>query len=342
MRAKVLISDGCRPVLCLTALCLCKSTFYRSLKPKVLKSVRPRRHPKNWIPQERRQRILSVLHEPRFVDKTPWEIVPTLCDERVYLGSIRTFYRVLNEVSELHERRVQARHIKRSPPILEAVAPNQVWSWDITRIAGPYKGQYFFLYVMLDIYSRYVVGWMLAERENGRRAQNFIRETVQKHRKNGEKVIIHNDRGSPMKAGGTRDLLELLGLEQSFSRPRTSDDNPFSESQFKTLKYAGGYPDFVHSLHDGMEYLEPWFLWYNNDHRHKGLNLHTPATVHFGDVEAVVSKRQEVMDKAYAEHPERFGKGRPVVKSNPKIVGINLRFKPAKTVNFEEAVEVTA
>lgn len=279
--------------------------------------------------------IKDVLHDPRFTDRTPWEIVPTLMDEGVYLASVRTFYRVLNGLGESHDRRLQARHVKRSPPILEAQSPNQVWSWDITRIPGPYKGQYFFLYVMLDIYSRYVVGWMLGERENARRAQNFIRETVRRHLKDGEKITVHNDRGSPMKAGSTQELFDLLGLEQSFSRPRTSDDNPFSESHFKTLKYANSYPMFVDSIEDGERYLEAWFDWYNQEHRHKGLNLHTPASVQFGHVGQVVEKRQTVMDQAYAKNPERFPKGRPIVKSNPSIVGINLRFKPTNTVTVE-------
>lgn len=337
-----MISDGCSPILCLSALQVARATFYRTLKPVSL-TKRPRKYaPRNRIPENVRDKIRSVLHEIRFVDRTPWEIVPTLADEGVYLGSIRTFYRILGEMGEVKERRLLASHVKRSPPILEAQSPNVVWSWDITRIPGPVKGQYFFLYVMLDIFSRYVVGWMLGERENARRAQNFIRETVRKHLKSGEKVTIHNDRGSPMKAGTTRDLLQLLGLEQSFSRPRISDDNPYSESQFKTLKYSGGYPKFVESIPDGETYLESWFLWYNNEHRHKGLNLHTPATVHFGRVEEVVRKRQETMERAYMEYPERFSRGRPKVKSNPRRVGINLRFLPAQTINPSEINEASA
>jgi putative transposase len=260
-------------------------------------------------------------------------------DEGVYLASIRSFYRILNGLGESVERRLQAQHVKRSPPILEANGPNQVWTWDITRIPGPCKGQFYFLYVMIDIFSRYVVGWMLAERENARRAQTFIRETASKHLHNGEKVKVHNDRGSPMTAGGTQELFDLLGLEQSFSRPRTSDDNPFSESQFKTLKYANSYPMFVESLGAGEKYLDSWINWYNYEHQHKGLNLHTPASVQFNSVEEVISKRQCLMDLAYANNPERFPKGRPLVKANPSVVGINLRFKQGTTVTVQSDVE---
>ncbi len=183
---------------------------------------------------------------------------------------------------------------------------------------------------------------MLAERENARRAQSFIRETVGRHLTAGEKVTIHNDRGSPMKAGGTQELVRLLGLEQSFSRPRTSDDNPFSEAHFRTLKYSSSFPPFVESLEKGVVYLEPWFKWYNHEHRHVGLSLLTPATVHFGNVESVVTQRQNVRAEAYRLHPERFSKGRPLVKRNPEVVGINLRFKPAQTIEVEQEQGVAA
>lgn len=326
-------------MFCLIALSVSKSTFYRSLKPKVVAvNIERRPPPKNRIPDLVRSEIRDILHEPRFVDRTPWEIVPTLMDEGIYLASIRSFYRILNDWGESLERRRQAIHVKRSPPILEATGPNQVWTWDITRIPGPFKGQFFFLYVMIDIFSRYVVGWMLAERENARRAQIFIRETASKHLTSGQKVKVHNDRGSPMKAGSTQELFDLLGLEQSFSRPRTSDDNPFSESQFKTLKYANSYPMFVDSLEAGERYLDSWFNWYNYEHQHKGLNLHTPAGVQFKNVDEVITKRQYLMDMAYANNPERFPKGRPLIKANPSVVGINLRFKQGTTVTLEPEV----
>lgn len=282
----------------------------------------------------------EILHDERFVDLCPHEIVPILADEGRYLASVRTFYRLLAQDGELCERRLQARHPARVAPVLEAIGPNEVWSWDITHVKGPWKGKSYFLYVMIDIFSRYVVGWMLAERENARRAQHFIRETARRHLVQGQKVTVHNDRGSPMKAGGTMKLLELLGLEHSFSRPRTSDDNPFSESQFKTMKYHHRFPAFFESIEDGECYFEDWFKWYNNEHRHGGINRHTPASVHFGRVAEVTVKRQEVMELAYRLNPERFSKGRPIVKSNPPLVGINLHLKAARVKEIQ-VIEAT-
>jgi putative transposase len=304
-----------------------RSSFYRWLKDLVVKRICFRPSPRNRIPDPERMEILGYLHDERFIDLTPREIVPALADDGVYLGSIRTFYRVLSENNEVCERRLQARRINHAAPILEARAINQVWSWDITRIKGPYKSLYYFLYVMIDLYSRYVVGWMLSERENARRAHNFIRETVQKHLGPDDKTTIHNDRGSPMKAGTTRELINLLGISQSFSRPRTSDDNPFSESQFRTLKYHHTFPDFFDSFGHAIGFFDQWFAWYNNEHHHTGLNLLRPADVYFGRVDEIIERRQSTLDMAYALHPERFPKGQPIVKKNPEIVGINLKYK---------------
>lgn len=323
----MLTGNGCRPTYVCGALGLSRSSYYRSLKPRRERLARSVPEPANKIPREDIQRITALLHEDRFIDLSPREIVPTLADEGLYLASIRTFYRVLESLTESTDRRLQARHPKRSAPILEATGPNQVWTWDITRIKGPYRGKFYYLYVMLDIFSRYVVGWMIAERENARRAQSFIRQTVERHLEPGQKLTIHNDRGSPMKAGGTIELIHLLGLEHSFSRPRTSDDNPYSESQFRTLKYHGSFPDWFESLEAGETFLSEWFAWYNNDHRHTGLNLHTPASVYRGTVYAVVERRQVLMDGMYDAHPERFARGRPVVALNPPVVGINLMYK---------------
>jgi len=325
--AQELVSEGCRPTMTCSHLAVPRSTFYRHLKVPVTMEKPKRPEPKNKIPASEREEILEYLHDDRYIDQTPREIVPALADIGVYLASIRTFYRILVENNESCERRLQARRIKHVAPILEATGPNQVWSWDITRIKGPYKGLYYFLYVMIDLYSRYVVGWMLSERENARRAQNFIRETVQKHLGPEDETTIHNDRGSPMKAGTTRELMNLLGVSQSFSRPRTSDDNPFSESQFRTLKYHHSFPVFFDSYGHAIGFLDQWFTWYNNEHHHTGLNLLTPADVYFDRVDEVVKRRQHTLDKAYALHPERFSNGRPVVKRNPDVVGINLKYK---------------
>lgn len=325
--ARHLAAKGCRTSRACAALGLPRSTYYRNLRPQEPQSEREPRSPANKLSEVEIQAVRDVLHEERFIDLPPREIVPTLADEGRYLASIRTFYRVLSGLGEANDRRLQARHPKRTAPILEATGPNQVWTWDITRLKGPWRGKFYYLYVMIDIFTRYVVGWMVSERENARRAQGFIRETVQRHLEPGHKLTIHNDRGSPMRAGGTMDLIKLLGLEHSFSRPRTSDDNPYSEAQFRTLKYHSRFPSFFESPVGAEEFLSRWFRWYNYEHRHTGLNLHTPASVHYGDVGEVVEKRKLVMDAAFARTPNRFPNGRPVVKANPAIVGINLMYR---------------
>lgn len=325
--AKGLAKLGCAVKLICCALGIARSGYYRTKKLKTSSELRSATPPANSLTSDEVQQIREVLHEDRFCDLPPREVVPMLADEGRYLGSIRTFYRVLARDGESADRRLQATHPRRTAPILEATGPNQVWSWDTTRLKGPWRGMFFFLYVMIDIFSRYVVGWMVSERENARRAQGFIRTTVQRHLKPGHKLTIHNDRGSPMKAGGTMDLIKLLGLEQSFSRPRTSDDNPFSEAQFRTLKYHHRFPSYFESRDLAEEFLTDWFKWYNFEHRHTGLNLHTPASVQFAQVPDIVRRRQEVMDLAFTTNPARFAKGRPLVRANPSIVGINLMYK---------------
>lgn len=325
--AKRLVEQGCVTSRVCEAFSLPRSSYYRKRRQQVPLHVKGRPRPANRLSDAEVAAIKDVLHEERFIDLPPREIVPTLADEGRYLGSIRTFYRVLAGLGESDDRRLQAHHPRRSAPILEATGPNQVWSWDITRLKGPWRGKFYFLYVMIDIFSRYVVGWMVSERENARRAQGFIRETVTRHVEPGHKLTIHNDRGSPMKAGGTMDLIKLLGLEHSFSRPRTSDDNPYSEAQFRTLKYHSRFPSFFDSLIDAESFLTQWFKWYNYDHRHTGLNLHTPASVHYDDVLGIVEHRKAIMDAAFERTPYRFPNGRPTVKANPAVVGINLMYR---------------
>ncbi len=301
-----LAAQGCRTNSVCRSLAVSRSTYYRNLRPKPVRESPARPRPVNALSSAEVLAVRDVLHENRFVDLPPREIVPTLADEGRYLASIRTFYRILSNLEESGDRRLHARHPKRSAPVLKAIGPNQVWTWDITRLKGPWRGKFFFLYVMIDIFTRYVVGWMVSERENSRRAQGFIRTTVRRHLVPGHKLTIHNDRGSPMKAGGTMDLIKLLGLEHSFSRPRTSDDNPYSEAQFRTLKYHHQFPSFFDSLEHCDEFLTGWFKWYNFEHRHTGLNLHTPASVQFGDIGAVVAHRQSVMDQ---DRPRQSGGG---------------------------------
>lgn len=325
-----LLEKGCPANDVLDALGVSRATFYRRLKPRPLRPARPRPPPANRLSDEERGQILSLLHQEEYVDQCPREIVPKLADKGIYLGSVSTMYRVLAEHSQVRERRHLARHPAHRAPILEATGPNQVWTWDITRLPGPYKGKWYFLYLMLDLYSRYVVGWMVATRENARLAQHFIRTTVQKHLQQGQKLTIHSDRGAPMTAGSTRELHELLGVLQSFSRPRTSDDNPTSEAIFKTIKYHSTMPAFFANKEEAQEYFEGFMHWYNHEHMHSGLNELSPATVHQGLSDQVVAARQSVMDAAYARHPERFARGRSRVKTNPQSMGINQCLKAAK------------
>lgn len=339
MLAQSLVEKGCAAARVCAGLDVSRASLYRRRRPPMQGPPRPRLRPKNRLPEATRARMMAVLHQEEYVDLTPWEVVPRLLDKGEYLASIRTFYRVLSEHGEVKERRLQAKRGKHAAPVLETTAPNKVWTWDITRLKGPFQGKWYFLYLMLDLYSRYIVGWMVAEHENARLAQHFIRETVRRHLREGSEVAVHSDRGAPMTANTTRELISLLGLSQSLSRPRTSDDNPFSEAQFRTIKYHGSFPGFFETKESAVAYLDQLLTWYNEEHMHVGLNLHTPASVHFGHVAEVVRKRQAILDEAFATSPERFPKGRPVVKANPPVVGINLHLKAASVDTAKSEVE---
>jgi putative transposase len=232
-------------------------------------------------------------------------------------------YRVLADAGEVRERRDVLRHPSYAKPELVATAPNEVWSWDITKLRGPRKGLYYCLYVVLDLYSRYVVGWMLAPTENGVLAGELIDEACEKQGIAPGALTLHNDRGSPMKARSLAVTLAELGVLHSFSRPQVSDDNPFSEAQFKTLKYMPGFPARFASLDDARAFLRRFFAWYNDEHRHTGLNLHTPADVHLGRAASVTAARQLVLDAAHAAHPERFVRKAPVAALPPAAAWIN-------------------
>jgi putative transposase len=326
-----LVEKGCRPKEVCDALGLPRATFYRHRSPPHEPTHKPPRHPPaNRLSDQESAKILETMHEEEYIDLCPREIVPKLADKGVYLGSIRTFYRVLSRNEEVRERRLQARRPAIVAPVLEATGPNQVWTWDISRLAGPYQGKWYFLYMMLDLFSRYTVGWMVAERENARLAQRFIRETVRKHIPTGQELTIHSDRGAPMTACTTQELMMLLGVRCSYSRPRTSDDNPYSESAFRTTKYHWTMPSFFPTKEAAIGHMDQFMTWYNEDHMHSGLNLLTPAMVHHGKVGQVVRARQTVMTAAYQAHPERFAQGMPKVRTNPQSVGINTRMKAIK------------
>jgi len=267
--------------------------------------------------------VLAVLTEPRFVDQPPAEIYATLASEGRYVGSERTMYRVLGEQRAVRERRAQRVHPKPSKPTLVSTAPNQVWTWDITLVAGPVARSFFYVYVMLDLFSRYVVGWLVSTEQNGATAAAWVRETIVRRGVDPSALIVHSDRGSPMKSESMAQLCARLGVRQSFSRPRVSDDNPFVESHFKTVKYQPDYPGRFDGQSHVVEWFGEYFRWHNEDHHHAGLALYTAAEVYEGRVEQAVAQRQRALDAAYAAHPERFVKGPPQAARPAAWVGIN-------------------
>ena len=267
--------------------------------------------------------MLGVLHEERFQDWAPAAIQATLLDEGNYLCSTRTMYRILEQEGETRERRDQAIHPAYQKPELLANAPNQLWSWDITKLRGPAKWNYFQLYVMIDVFSRYVTGWMVAERESAELAKHFIEDTLRKHAIPPGQLTIHADRGKVMRSKPVAFLMADLGIAKTHSRPYVSNDNPYSESQFRTLKYRPGFPDRFGCIQDCRAFCQQFFTWYNGRHCHSGIALLTPAIVHFGQAPAVLVQRQLVLDAAYLAHPERFVRKPPTVGPLPGSVWIN-------------------
>jgi putative transposase len=306
------------------ALGLSRATWYRQRSPQspTVPLVSPAPHHRA-LNQEERRVVLDTLHQERFVDQAPREVFATLLDEGRFLCSPSTMYRILNQAGEVKERRNQLRHPQYRKPELLATEPNQVWSWDITKLLGPAKWTYFYLYVILDIFSRYAVGWMVAHQESAVLAQRFIRETCDKQGIVPGQLTIHADRGSSMKSKPVAFLLADLGVAKTHSRPHVSNDNPFSESQFKTLKYRPDFPKRFGSLEDSRLFCQNFFEWYNTEHRHNGISLLTPETVHYGLADGVIAARQEVLETAYAMHPERFVRKPPVALPLPEAVWIN-------------------
>lgn len=282
-----------------------RATHYRQAKPAAVKAPpAPRRRPVNALSEAEQAQVLAVLRSPRFADKAPAQIWATLLDEGVYLCSEATMYRLLRAHGEVRERRRQAAHPPRVRPELVAHAPNEVWTWDITKLHGPYRGVYYDLYVILDIYSRYVVGWQVAPRESGELAEEFIADAIA--RTGAAPKAVHADRGTSMTSKPVAVLLADLGIARSHSRPRVSNDNPYSESAFKTLKHCPAFPDRFGSIHDARAFCQEFFTYYNHEHRHSGIGLHTPASVHFGTADQVRLQRAEVLNAAYAANPNRF------------------------------------
>ncbi len=263
------------------------------------------------LTREQRQTLLDAVHETRFIDRSVPYIYATLLDENCYYGSISTMYRVLRSVGEVGERRDQATRPAHVKPELCATGSNQVWTWDITKLDGPQKWTYFYLYVVVDIYSRYVVGWMVADRESSALARLLLETTIREQRCDPTKLTIHADRGSSMKSKPVAFMLADLGVTKTHSRPHVSNDNPYIESLFKTTKYQPEFPESFANIAEARSFCRTFYRWYNSEHRHSGIALFTPSDVHHGRVEEKSAIRQTALDVAYAKHPERFVRGRP-------------------------------
>ena len=331
---RVGVARACR------ALGVTRSMVYRRRAARECpRSQQPRPKPPRALSIDERLAVLSVLSEERFCDLSPSAVWATLLDEERYLCSIRTMYRILAAEAPVRERRNQLRHPAYKKPELLATGPNQVWSWDITKLRGPVKWSTFYLHVVIDIYSRRVVGWLLADRENGALAKALIEETCEKEKIARDQLTIHSDRGPPMISKSVAFMLADLGVTKSHSRPYVSDDNPFSESQFKTMKYRPDFPERFGCIQDARAHCRAFFHWYNHEHRHSGLGLMTPDTVHYGRAIAVAATRSVALDAAYRAHPERFVRRPPTPPALPTEVWIN---PPAREAAAHEAANLEA
>jgi putative transposase len=320
-RAEVGVASLC------DALGLSRATFYRRRGGATTMGSRKRQPPRQALTATEREGVLALLHEERFVDLSPIQVWAQLLDAgEVPPCSIRTMYRVLAANAEVRERRNQLCHPAYHKPELLATGPNQVWSWDITKLLGPVKWTYYYLYVLLDIFSRYVVGWLVAREESAALAKVLIAESCQRQDIAPDQLTVHADRGPSMTSQPVALLLATLGVVPSHSRPHVSNDNPFSEAQFKTLKYRPDFPDRFGAYEDSEAFCQRFFPWYNTEHRHVALGLMTPHDIHYGLAAAKWQQRAEVLRAAYAAHPERFPRGVPIPPPLPTAAWIN---KPA-------------
>jgi putative transposase len=310
------IAPACR------ALEISRATWYRRRSSSTATVAADRRRPPRRLPDQERDRVVGVLCADEFIDRSPRAVYATLLDRGQYLCSIRTMYRILAERRAVRERRAQRTHPPHAVPVLCARGPNELWTWDITKLAGPFR-TWFNLYVILDVYSRFVVGWLLARSESAFLATRLIEQAILTHRVDSSRLTIHADRGSPMTAKSTAQFLADLGVERSHSRPRVSNDNPFSEAQFKTLKYCPQFPGAFAGYESAKTWCGPFFHGYNHEHRHEGIGLFTPADVYTGRHLELARARQRVLDRAYLDYPERFVRGRPTPPVVPQEVWIN-------------------
>jgi len=319
--AAVALAPQTGPSATCRALGVARATLHRRQRPPATRPPRPR--PARSLAPEEEKAVLAALHAERFADRAPAAIVATLLDEGTFLCSVRTMYRLLAKHGEVRERRDQLRHPAYAAPELLATAQNQVWTWDITKLKGPVKWTYFYLYVLIDIYSRYVVGWMVAPRESAALAKKLIEESCAKHGIEPGGLTIHADRGSSMTSKPVALTLADLGVVKSHSRPHVSNDNPYSEAQFKTLKYRPDFPDRFGSIEDARAFCVAFFAWYGAEHRHSGIAMLTPEDVHYGRAPQILAARGVVLDAAYALHPERFVRRPPRPAELPPAVWIN-------------------
>jgi putative transposase len=315
------------PEMGLTAACRAlgvpRASAYRHKRPRPPAGPRPRRPPPLALSTEEQRSVLAELHSARFVDASPAAVYATLLDEGRYLASERTMYRLLAANAEVRERRDQLRHPAYARPELLATGPNQLWSWDISKLKGPAKWTWFYLYVLLDVFSRYVTGWLVATRESAALAERLIADSVAKQGVPAGQLTVHADRGSSMTSRPVALLLADLGITKSHGRPHTSNDNPYSEAQFKTLKYHPRFPSRFGSLEDARAFCRAFFRWYNEEHRHSGIGLLSPAMVHFGRAPEVQAARAVTLARAFAAHPERFVRRPPRPPELPTAVWIN-------------------
>jgi len=300
-----------------------RATRYRRRRPPVAGPPAPRPTPPNALTEAERQHILAVLRSPAYCDLAPAQVWARLLDDGIYLCSISTMYRLLAAAGENRERRRQRTHPAKKRPELIARRPNQVWSWDITKLQGPTRGVYYELFVIIDIYSRYVTGWMVSPAETGELAQAFIADTLATHGIGADQLTLHADRGTSMTSKPVAQLLVDLGVARSHSRPHVSNDNPYSEAQFKTLKYCPAFPGHFGSIQHARAFCAAFFDHYNHEHRHAGIGLHTPASVHYGTAPEIRSQRAATLNAAYTANPARFGHRPPSPPKLPTAAWIN-------------------
>jgi putative transposase len=318
---------GTRPAC--RALGACPATVYRRRRPPEPRPRRPRPTPERALTRPERARVLEVLHSERFVDVSPEETYATLLDESTYLCSTRMMYRILaSHHGGVRDRRAQLTHPPYAKPELLAERPNELWSWDVSKLKGPAKWTYYYLYVILDVFSRYIVGWTVQYRENAQLATALIEQASEQQQITPKILTLHADRGAPQRAKPVAFLLADLGITKTHSRPYTSSDNPYSESNFKTLKYRPEFPARFDDIEHAREHCRTFVDWYNHAHRHSGIGLMTPAAVHHGQAQQLHAARAVVLDAAYAQYPERFVRKPPVPPELPTAAWIN---KPAET-----------